>query len=156
MEQNVREADSCLGRQEITCCLWNWDFDMSPLLDPFLNQINPLHTFLPCIFKIHFSIILTLSTACNVCNCLSLGVYTSGNVECAVGYDIKVSVWQTTFYVQLYVIWQSHVYGTVKSYGRAHCEVASYDSHMCMVQLRVMAVRIVKLHHMTVTCAWYS
>ena len=43
-------------------------------------------------------------TACNVRNCVSLGVYSSGNVECAVGYDIKLSTWQTTFCVQFYVI----------------------------------------------------
>ena len=136
MEQNAWEADSCSGSQKITCCLWNWDVNISSLLGPFLNQISPLHTFLPCIFNIHVSIILTLSTACNVRNCVSLGVYSSGSVECALGYDI-VSTWQTTVCVQFYVIWQSHVYVTVKNYGRAHREGASGNGRIAPVTLSV-------------------
>jgi hypothetical protein len=70
-------------------------------------------------------IIHTLSTACNICNCVSLGLYTGGNVKCAVGYNIKVWTRQTAVFVQFYVIWQSHVYGTVKRYGCDHHESAT-------------------------------
>jgi hypothetical protein len=31
--------------------VYETDVDISPLLGPFWNQINPLHTFLPYIFK---------------------------------------------------------------------------------------------------------
>jgi len=125
IELNAWEADGCWGSQKITCCLWNWDVDMSPLLGPFLNQINPLHTSLPCTFNIHFSNILTLSTACNICNCVSLGVYSVGSVR-----------WVMTSSCQ-------------PSRPHSMYSFMSYDSHMCTVQLRVTAVRIVKVHQAT-------
>jgi hypothetical protein len=31
--------------------VYETDVNMSPLLGSFLNQINPLHTFLPCIYR---------------------------------------------------------------------------------------------------------
>jgi len=122
MEQNAGDADSCWGSQKITCYLWNWDVHLSLLLDPFLNQINPLHTFLPCIFKIHLSLhlvrhvmyvivwvwVFTLVGMWSV-----LWVMTSrcqpGRPQC----------------VYSFMSYDSHMYSTIKSYGREHHEDAS-------------------------------
>lgn len=38
---------------------------VNPPLDPFLSQINPVHNFTPCFFKICFNIILPSSSSCS-------------------------------------------------------------------------------------------
>jgi hypothetical protein len=55
------EAASCAASQGLTNVLWNMKthhrVHKSPPLVPILSQINPVHTTLFYIYKIHFSII---------------------------------------------------------------------------------------------------
>jgi hypothetical protein len=61
MEHNPWNYDIYLSGEGIPAFL-KFERSLQSLLYPLVNQLNPFHTFTPCPFKIHFNIILPITS----------------------------------------------------------------------------------------------